>query len=91
MEDFIIGNISERERLGILYKMNKKMYGIIKRGLSGLPEDERRILEICYIEPRKNGAENAMEALSIERAEFYRLRERALRNFTVNMFGICEM
>ena len=91
MEDFIISNISERERLNILYNVNKKMCGIIGRGLRGLPDGERRILEICYIENRRGGAESAMEELNIERSEFYRLRDRALRSFTVNMFGICEM
>lgn len=91
MEDFIISNISERQRLDMLYKVNKKMCGIIKRGLSALTADERKVLEVCYIDSRKNDAEAAMEELSIERSEFYRLRDRALRNFTVNMFGICEL
>lgn len=91
MEDFIISNISERQRLDMLYKVNRKMYGIIKRGLSAISPDERKILEICYIDGRKNDVETAMEELNVERSEFYRLRERALRNFTANMFGIIEM
>lgn len=94
MEDFIISNISERQRLDMLYKVNRKMCGIIKRGLSALTEEERKVLEVCYMDSRKNDAEAAqsvMEELSIERSEFYRIRDRALRNFTVNMFGICEL
>lgn len=93
-EDFVIDNISEREELKLLFMMNKKIVNTIKRGLAALSEDEQLVLEYFYIQHQPKYAdkvaEKITEELNIERAEVYRLKERALQKFVLNMYGLPE-
>lgn len=86
-ENFLINNINERERLKLLLAVNKKMAGVIKRGLSALNENERLVLEYFYIRAQQDHIGKLSEELNIERTDVYRLKDKALRKFVLNMYG----
>ena len=71
----------ERERLeGATRNIEK-----VEIALSAVSEDERKLLEMCYIQ--KKSVERFAEEASMSRATAYRLRDEALINFTRAMYG----
>lgn len=89
-EDFLVNNIVERERLRLLLPVVQRKVSVISRGLSALADNERLALKYFYISREENYLEKLMETLNIERAEVYRLKDRALRKFTLHMYGLPE-
>ncbi len=90
IEEYMLDNIVERQRLEYLYEANKKLVELIEKGLKKLNEKEYLILEKFYIDRPKKPIEFLSEKLGIEQAQIYRLRKEALYKFTVNMYGIVE-
>ncbi|ADD02658.1 hypothetical protein TthWC1_2581 [Thermoanaerobacter thermohydrosulfuricus WC1] len=90
IEEYMLDNIVERQRLEYLYEANKKLVELIEKGLKKLNEKEYLILEKFYIDRPKKHIEFLSEKLGIEQAQIYRLRKEALYKFTVNMYGIVE-
>ena len=88
MEDALVNNIVERQRLELTYKLTHKLVDLTKQGLDSLSQQERDILTRFYIEEGKYTADNLCEELHLERSRIYRLKDQALYNFTINMYGI---
>ena len=88
MEDALVNNIVERQRLELTYKLAHKLVDLTKQGLDSLSQQERDILTRFYIEEGKYTADNLCEELHLERSRIYRLKDQALYNFTINMYGI---
>jgi DNA-directed RNA polymerase specialized sigma subunit len=88
MEDALVNNIVERQRLELTYKLTRKLVDLTKQGLDSLSQQERDILTRFYIEEGKYTADNLCEELHLERSRIYRLKDQALYNFTINMYGI---
>lgn len=89
-ENFLINNINERERLKFLLAVNKKMADIIKRGLSALNSEELLVLKHFYIRERQDHIGQISEKLNLERSDVYRLKDKALRKYVLNMYGMSE-
>lgn len=58
-----------------------------ERALSALTEQERQILTGFFIHPHKNGADDLMEQLHMERSTLYRHRDNALKAYTLARYG----
>lgn len=58
------------------------------RALQRLPEWEKRVLELLYME--RSSATQACQTLGMERSSLYRLRDTALKNLTLCMYGALE-
>lgn len=87
-EDFLVNNIVERDQLKLKLMSVQKYVKIISRGLSALTDEESLVLKYFYISKEENHIEKLIEQLGIERSEVYRLKERALRKFTLYMYGL---
>ncbi len=59
----------------------------IERGMEGLDETERELLEIFYIDGGRYAADTAMCRLHKERASVYRELDTALTKFTRALYG----
>lgn len=61
---------------------------MMDRALQRLPEWEKRVLELLYME--QSPSAQACQVLGMERSGLYRLRDTALRNMTMGMYGALE-
>ena len=90
MEDALLDNIVERERLKMLYQADRHLVRIIERGLDSLTDEEKMVLNLFYINRTKHYLEELTKRLGYEQAQIYRIKSGALYKFTVNMYGIPE-
>lgn len=90
MEDAMLDNIVERERLKLLYQADRRLVKLIERGLTSLTKEERLVLDLFYINRTKHYLEELEKRLGYEQTQIYRIKTGALYKFTVNMYGILE-
>ncbi len=86
-----LDNISERERLGFSLKIAEELIRLTEKGLEVLTERERKVLEGFYINPQENHVDLLCEELHFEKSSLYRLKDDALRKFTIAMYGTVEI
>lgn len=89
-EDMLINNIVKREELKLALDQANRWVSRVDRGLAALDEDERLVLQMLYILPAKGNIERLCEQLCMEQASIYRKRDKALRRFTLVMYGCME-
>lgn len=90
IEDRMLDNIVERERLTHTYKATQKLVGLVDQGLAGLTNDERAVLNKFYITRTHGHVETLMEELHLEKTRIYQIKDKAIYNFTISMYGISE-
>lgn len=91
MEDNILNNIVKRERLTYNYRVAKRMVDLVDRGLSGLNEQEKLVLEMFYMHrPKKNHVEKLCDNLGYEQRQIYNIKDNALYKFTISMYGVVD-
>ena len=90
MEDALLDNIVERDRLKMLYQADRHLVRIIDRGLDSLTDEEKMVLNLFYINRTKHYLEELTKRLGYEQAQIYRIKSGALYKFTINMYGISE-
>ena len=88
MEDALVNNIVERQRLELTYKFTQKLVSLTKQGLDALDPQERDLLKRFYVEESKYTADQLCDELHLERSRVYKLKDQALYKFTINMYGI---
>lgn len=64
--------------------------GHIERLLEGMDEKERRVLQMWYVE-KMNAADVAADFGYDERRSVYNLKGKALKNFSVILFGVSAL
>ena len=89
-EDALINNIVKREELTIALEQTQKWVVRVERGLAALAEEEKLILQMLYIRPLKGNVDRLCEKLCVEQASIYRKRDKALRRFTLALYGCLE-
>lgn len=93
-EQRMLDMIVERERLKLNYQADKKCVGIIERGLSALSEEERLILTE-FARVNRGGEKYLADRLSgemgMDRSTVYRIRNDALRRYTLCCYGLTEL
>ena len=86
-EDALIDNIVQRQEVQQALANATAWVQIVEKGLSCLSEEEKMILRRLYIYPEKNSPKRLCEELGVEMSSVYRRRDKALRTFTLALYG----
>ena len=86
-EDALLSNLMHRQELQNAYHQADSWVTTVEGALEVLTPEERLVLERLYIYPRKRGVEELCDQLQMEKSSVYRKRDRALRIFTMAMYG----
>ncbi len=87
-DDNDLDTLIEYERLKQNMKMSELLAKLIERGLSSLSEEEKTVLDKCFINGGKRNLTSLTQTLGYEQRSLYRLRDRALKKFTLSMYGV---
>lgn len=90
IEDRILSNLVERERLTHTYRATKKLVELTERGLAGLDDGARLVLERFFIAPAKGNVERLKDELGYEERQIYRMKDQALYDFTIREYGLVD-
>lgn len=89
-EDDWLECIVKKERLSWQCSERKMKIFRIKEALALLEPKERRALELFYIDRPRNHVDRLCEELGYEKSQVYRLKDGALRNFTIALYGVTD-
>ncbi len=89
-QEHLINSLAEKEQLQANYRFTKQQLNWVEKGLSQLAEDERLVLMGFYANDDSYSKNDLMDQLCIERSALYELKEKALRKFTLTMYGLLE-
>ena len=90
-EDEQINAIVKIDRLKLNYRAVKKLVDLMNSALSRLTKDERYILDVSYIDCRKDAIGIICEKYNVEKTKAYDMRNKALTEFTLKMYGIIDL
>lgn len=86
----MINNIAKREELAQAMTIAKSSVDMVRSALDGLPDKEREILEAMYISCAKGAASRLCDKYDIELSTLYYHRDKALRHFSLSLYGVSE-
>lgn len=89
-QDVILDNLVLKEKLKMLLVADVKLVTIFERGLGALSKQERIVLYDFYIDRQLNHIQKLEDKLHLEQAQIYRIKDKAIYKFTLNMYGISE-
>lgn len=89
-EDAMVNNITRREELKVAMREAAAWVKIVDGGLAVLDEEERHILDRFYIHRAKGNVERLCDELHLEKTRVYELKDKALRHFTLALYGVVE-
>ncbi len=89
-EDAMLTNIVRREELTRQLESSRAWVALAENGLAALDEEDRLVLDRFYIHRHKGACERLCEELDREKAQVYRRRDRALKRFTLALYGGLE-
>lgn len=89
-EEAMVDNITHRDNLKRKLKEARLWVEIVDGGLSVLDDDGRLVLELLFMHPAKGNIDRLCEQLCVEKSTAYRLRDEALRRFTIALYGAVE-
>lgn len=90
-EDRLLSNIVKREECKAMLERAKYAVRMVDRGLSVLDQDERYILDTMYIMSEKGRISRLAEKYGLEDdRSVYKRADKALRHFTIAMYGATE-
>lgn len=90
-EEKWLDNIAERERLSFSLKIAEALVELTEKGLDVLDDRERQILEGFYINHTENHVDVLCDELHFEKSRLYQIKDKALRKFTIAMYGTVEI
>ena len=89
-EDALLNNVVNRSELEKQLAHTKEWVKPVERSLACLTSEERLVLDRFYISPSKGNVDRLCEELHLEKTAVYDRRDRALRVFTIAMYGSVE-
>ena len=89
-EDAMLTNIVRREELARQLESARAWVALTDGALATLNEEDSLVLDKFFIHRRKGACEELCDQLYLEKAQIYRRRERALRRFTLALYGGLE-
>ena len=89
-EDHLLNNIIKRDKLRQNKELAEKFVQTIERTLYLLPRQQQEILAEFFIDRSKGHIERLMEKYHVEQSMVYKLKNEALRNFTLLRSGYIE-
>lgn len=90
-EEAIIENLAQQDVLKRSLEKTKSWLQRVNKGLAVLGEDQRRILSRFYVSNGKGSIDRLCQELGIDMDEANRHREKALRYFTLALYGTTEI
>lgn len=89
-EDCVLSNIVLRDELKRRLKEARLWTAQVDKTLAVLGEEEKLVLDRFYIQRAKGAVEALCESLSLEKSAVYDRRDKALRHFTLALYGVTE-
>lgn len=89
-EDMLLSNIVLREELQRRLSDALRWVYIVDAGLAVLSDEDRIVLDRFYIHPMRGNVDRLCDELAVEKAAVYKRKEKALRRFTVALYGSTE-
>ena len=89
-EDMLLSNIVHREELQRRLSDALRWVDIVDAGLAVLSDEDKLVLDRFYIHPMRGNVDRLCDDLAIEKAAVYKRKEKALRRFTVALYGLTE-
>ena len=89
-ENMLLSCIVQREELQCNLNRVKLWIKFMEKGLSVLDQDERLVLDRFFIHPAKGNIDRLCGELFIEQSQVYKRRDKALRKFTIALYGCVE-
>ena len=87
----LLSNIVHREELQRRLSDAQRWVDIVDGGLAVLSDEDRLVLDRFYIHPMRGNVERLCNELGLEdERSVYKRKDKALRRFTVALYGICE-
>lgn len=90
-DDRIVSNMVKRELVKSNLEIARRHIEIVENGLSVLDDDERLILDLMFIHKARGNVDRLCSELDIENPPgVYKRKDKALRHFTIALYGITE-
>ena len=89
-EEAMVGNIARRDELKRRLKEARLWVAQVDKALAVLDDEERLVLDRFYIHRAKGAVEALCECLNLEKSAVYDRRDKALRHFTLALYGVTE-
>lgn len=89
-EDSMLSNIVHRDELKRRLKEARLWVAQVDKALAVLDDEERLVLDRFYIHRTKDSVGELCDWLNLEKTAVYDRREKALRHFTIVLYGITE-
>ena len=86
-EEQLIDNMMSRQELAWRLQQTESWIDCMDRALGVLTREERLVLQRFYIRPEKGSVERLCTELGAETSTIYRKRDKALRQFTIALYG----
>ncbi len=80
----------KRKRLECAFKANEQLVSLVERGLSELQPTQRQVLTEFYVDRRPEYIDHLCTSLNVEQANLYKIKNAAIKEFTLKMYGIPE-
>lgn len=85
--DETVAELRELELRRAALKSLEYRVAAAENALEALPYEQRLLLTLCYIRPKKGNLERLMEELGVEKSRIYEKRNAALRAFGLALTG----
>ena len=89
-EDVMLSNIVHRDELKRRLKEARLWVSMVDKALGVLSDEERLVLDKFYIHQAKGNVGELCERLNLEKTAVYDRRDKALRHFTIALYGVTE-
>ena len=89
-EEMLLDNMMSRQELHWRLDQTQIWLACTNKALSALDPEEKLVLQRLYIYPEKGSLERLCNELGVENSSIYRKRDKALRHFTVALYGSLE-
>ena len=90
-EDMLLSNIVHREELQRRLSDAQRWVDIVDAGLAVLSDEDRLVLDRFYIHPMRGNVERLCNELGLEdERSVYKRKDKALRRFTLSLYGTCD-
>ncbi len=89
-EDALLNNIAERSELERARDLAASWLEWVNKALRALPDADRHLLDVFYINRHKGHVERLCEEMNVEKSQVYNRKNAALRKFTIALYGITE-
>lgn len=89
-EDSMLSNIVHRDELKRRLKEARLWVAQVDKALAVLDDEEQLVLDRFYIHRTKGAVEALCESLNLEKSAVYDRRDKALRHFTLALYGVTE-